>query len=76
MLNLITIISYNIASVTYCHDDNYILSSSFIYFMLAAKYPHEDSELEKSEIRAFQKSLIVTNTSSHYITPKHTMPSL
>lgn len=49
MLNLITIISYDIASVIYCHDENYS-------YILAAKHSYEDSELEKSEISAFQKA--------------------
>lgn len=47
MLNLITIISYDIASVIYCHDENYS-------YILAAKHSYED--LEKSEISAFQKA--------------------
>lgn len=46
----------------------------FFLFILAAKYPNEDSELEKSEIRAFQKtwlSQIPLHKTLHLNTPYH-----
>lgn len=52
----------------------YIIFLIFFLFILAAKYPNEDSELEKSEIRAFQKtwlSQIPLHKTLHLNTPYH-----